>query len=266
MEKESIQVDLVQLLLFCLKKWWLILSTAVLGAALMFFYVYYTFVPQYTAVVDVYVNSGTISVASVSIGDLNTSQSLIPTYCYILKTQRCLEVVKEDLDLPYSVGQLKGMIQTSTVEDTGIFSISVTSTESGEEAATIANQLYKSLEGQISAIIVGSKAKQVDSKTPTQSSPQFTSSTVIGFVVGALVSIAYLTLVQVFDDTIRSEDWVIRSFKDRIPLLAVIPDAEIGSGEKYYKKYYSKYGSRSYKKNGYGYGYGYGQNGGYGKK
>ena len=44
-------------------------------------------------------------------------------------------------------------------------------------------------------------------------------------------------LYDFLNDTIRSEDWIVSTFKEEIPLLAVVPEVGSQSGRGYYGRY-----------------------------
>ena len=61
-----------------------------------------------------------------------------------------------------------------------------------------------------------------------------------GALVGAILSIAAILIVYFSKDALDGEDWLIETYKDKLPMLAVIPDAN--SQSKSYRKKYANYG------------------------
>jgi capsular polysaccharide biosynthesis protein len=71
-------------------------------------------------------------------------------------------------------------------------------------------------------------------------------NTLIGFVFGLLLGMVVIVLREMFDDNIQSEDWVKQTFKDEIPILAIIPSADRadqGYKGNRYGSYYRHYDS-----------------------
>jgi capsular exopolysaccharide synthesis family protein len=92
------------------------------------------------------------------------------------------------------------------------------------EANRIATAIEVLLPDRISNIIEGTSAKVVDSPVvpTTPSSPSYTKNTILGFLVGFLLSVAFILLREIFDVTIREEEDVKLSCS--LPVLTAVPD------------------------------------------
>ena len=66
-------------------------------------------------------------------------------------------------------------------------------------------------------------------------------NTVFGFIIGMLLSSLVIVCLDLFNNSVRSEDYLTETYPD-IPLLTVIPDTAPGKEYGYYKKhgYYKK--------------------------
>ena len=186
-----------------------------------------------------YVNNSSINVGStqVDLSDLSAAQSLVETYIVILKTRGTLEQVIEQENLSYDYETLSDMIEAGAVNSTEVFEIQVTSADP-EEAERIANCIAELLPGRISEIVEGSSVKIVDyAIVPShKSSPSISRYTLLGLLLGAVVSCGVIVLMELFDEQIRDEDYVRQTFD--LPLLAAVPDLTgKNSGSSYY---YSK--------------------------
>ena len=105
-----------------------------------------------------------------------------------------------------------------------------------EEAERIANCIAELLPGRISEIVEGSSVKIVDyAIVPShKSSPSISRYTLLGLLLGAVVSCGVIVLMELFDEQIRDEDYVRQTFD--LPLLAAVPDLTgKGAGDSYYK-------------------------------
>lgn len=253
-EKSEIkEIDLLQLVSAVLKKWWLVAVATVLAGALAFGYTYIYIKPRYKASALFYVNNTSISAVggkiTFSSGDLSAAKSLVDTYSVILTSRLCLEEVITTGNYKYSYGGLKGMVSASAVNDTEIFSVTVTAL-SPEEACSIANTIADVLPGKIATVMDGASVKVVDyAVVPTaRSSPNYRSNTIKGMLVGAIIAAAAIVLAEILNDSVKSETWLASTFGDEIPLLAVVPhESSSGKHGRYgrYGKYgkYGKYGS-----------------------
>lgn len=232
-------IDLVQLAKALWRRAWAILLAMVVFGGAAFSYAYFIITPLYKASAMLYVNNSSLSVGStkVDLSDLNAAQSLVETYIVILKTRGTLEQVIEQENLPYDYETLSGMIEAGAVNSTEVFSINVTSADP-EEAERIANCVAEILPDRIAEIVEGSSVKIVDyAIVPSQkSSPSISRYTLLGLLLGAVVSCGVIVLLYLFDDQIRDEEYVRQTFD--LPLLAAIPDLTgKNAGSSYY---YSK--------------------------
>ena len=119
------------------------------------------------------------------------------------------------------------------MNSTEVFSIEVTSPDPGE-AEKIANTIAELLPSRISQIVEGSSAKIVDyAVVPSQkASPSLSRYTLIGLLLGAVVSCGIIVLRVLFDEQIRDEEYVRDTFD--LPLLAAVPDLAAKGGSNYY--------------------------------
>ena len=231
-ETESTEeIDLIELFGALLRRWWVIVLAILIAGSAAFGYTYFVVDPLYKASTLLYVNNSDISVGSTSFSisnaDLTAAQKLVDTYVVILKSRTVLNEVIEEAELDYSYSELKEMISASAVNSTEVFEIVVTS-KSPSEAERIANTIANILPDKIADIVVGSDVRIVDyAVIPShRSSPSYTKNTAIGMLVGAVLSAVIVILAYVFDENIRSEDYLTQTYPD-IPLLSVIPDMSV---------------------------------------
>lgn len=258
-EKDNYEFDILQMLVALLRKWWLVLLCALLAAVLTFGYTFCFVTPMYTARIMMYVNNSSISsvsqsISSITSGDITAAKTLVDTYCVILETRLTINDVideaKKEIDgFNYNYNSLCSMISAGAVNSTEVFYVDVKSSKP-EEAMKIANIIARVLPNNIQKVVEGSSVKVVDyAETPSQrSSPSYTKNTLLGFIVGAAICIVGVLLAYRFNSVIQSEEWLLTTFGDEIPLLSVIPDTNSRG-----KRRYGKYGG--YYKYGYGYGY-----------
>lgn len=236
-EKDDVMViDLVQLAKALWRRAWAIVLAMIICGGAAFSYAYFLVTPLYQASAMMYVNNSSVSVGStqVDLSDLTAAQSLVETYLVILKTRGTLEEVIEAADVPYTYEQLSGMITAGAVNSTEVFEIQVTSADP-QEAEKLANTIADLLPERISQIIDGSSAKIVDyAVVPShKSSPSISRYTMIGLLLGAVISCGVIILFELFDEQIRDEDYVRETFD--LPLLAAVPDLLSKSRENYYR-------------------------------
>lgn len=232
---ESREIDLLQMASALVKKWWVIAVATVLAGIIAFGYTRLGITPKYEATAMFYVNNSSIS-GKLSLADLNAAEKSVKSYCTILETRLSLEEVIREGNFNYTYEQLKKMIGSQAVDGTEIFSVTVTSSDP-QEACDIANTIASVLPQKVADVIDGTKVKVVDYAVvpQTKSSPSIPKNTVLGMLVGFVLSAGVIILLEIFNDTINSEEWLVTTYGDEIPLLSVVPDVNAKSDRRYYK-------------------------------
>ena len=245
-DTENIQIDLTKVLNGLLHRAWIIILCMLLCGALLFSCSAYVITPMYESSVLMYVNNSSFSVGatsfSISSSEISAAKSLVDTYLVILKTRMTLDDVIDLGQLEYSFEDLCKMITAEPVNDTEVFSITV-KTADPYEAERIANTIAIVLPEKINDVVEGSSVRIVDyavvaSKKVSPSIPKYT---IIGMMLGAMVSCLAIAIVEITDNQIRSEDYLLETYPE-IPLLSVVPDmlAEKRHDNHYYYNQYDK--------------------------
>lgn len=250
---EYVTIDVLKIVNGMVKRIWIILIAMVLGGAALFSYATFFVTPLYEASVLMYVNNSQLSVGATAIkltsSDISAARGLVETYQVILKARMTLEDVIRIGELDCSYESLKSMIRTETVNETEVFSITVTC-DDPHEAEHIANTIARVLPDKISNVVEGSSVRVVDyAVVPSgKVSPSISKYTLIGMLLGMLVSCGIIAVIEIMDDTVRTEDYLLQNFGE-VPLLAAIPDMldTRSKGSYYYKKHgYYKHGYYGY--------------------
>ena len=227
-----------------------ILFTGLIFGALLFGYARFMVTPEYEANALFYVNNGTFSLSDavrITTGELNAANELVDTYVAILESRANMELVLEKSGANRTYEKLRKMIDAKAVNSTGLFQITVTSTNP-EEARVICNTIADILPDKIADIVSNSSVNVVDyAVTPrTRSSPSYIRFAAIGVLVGMVLASFILIIRDLLDDIIHNEDYLLQTYPD-LPILATIPNLTAKSSKKY--GYYGGYG-QSMKKGG----------------
>lgn len=239
--RDAYEIDLLQLIKAMLRKWWLLLLIALIGAVLMFSYTTLFVTPMYRSTAKMYINASTSS--NIDMSGLSTARDLVETYAYLVKnTRMTLEEVSEKTGLDYSYEQLRSMVSVSGGGSTEFLEITV-SAPNPEDACLIANTIMDVLPGRAAATNLNSTISAADWATVSRepATPDIPRNVMIGFILGLMLGGAIVVLKEIFDDKVQSENWLKQTFKDEIPLLATIPSTE--RSERRYDRYsrYSNY-------------------------
>ena len=243
------EIDVLALIKAIWKKILLIILVAVLFGSAVFGYTAFLVKPEYRATASMYVNNSTFNLGatnfSVSAGDLSASNYLVSVYLYILESRTTLEEVIQKAGLTYTPGELMKMISTKSVEKTGAFEVSVTSTNPAE-VELIANSIAQVLPERIAEIVDGTTVRIVDyAIIPSRrSGPNIIKNTIIGVLLGGFLSAAVVAVKFLLNDTskmmIQSVDDLRNMYPDMM-VLATIPDMRLSEKKNgYYSTYYAK--------------------------
>ena len=240
-KNEEIDIDLGRIFRAVMDRAWLVAVVSALCAVLLFVGTFFFITPQYTSSAMFYVNNNAFNVGdaalSISNGDLVTSRGLVDSYIVILNTRETLNDVIDYAGSSHTYGSLRGMISAQAVNETEIFQVSVTSPDP-QEAERLANAIAYILPKRIGTLIDGTSAKVVDAAVvpSSPSSPSYTKNTLLGFLLGFVLSVGVIVLREIFDITIRSEEDV--GLVCTHPILAAVPDMTVsGKGGSYYYGY-----------------------------
>lgn len=245
----TVEIDIKRLAEAVWHKIWIVAIITVLCGVLAFVGTFYLITPQYQSSAMFYVNNNALSVGdmsySIDSGDITASKNLVDSYIVILKTRTSLNEVIDYTGVDYTYKQLSGMISAASVNSTEIFEVVVTSPDPAE-AEQIANAIAYILPKRISSIIEGTSAKVVDTavKAATPSSPNYTKNTLLGLVIGIVLSVGIIVLQEIFDTTIRTEEDIMLANPN--PVLAAVPDMSAPSKGGYYYGYGGKRTPKKY--------------------
>lgn len=238
---DVIEINFKRLLDAVVQKSWLIALLAVLSAAIFFAGTFFFVTPQYQSSAMFYVNNSAISVGDVSLSsitssDITASKNLVNSYIVILKTRESLNEVIDYAGVNRTYKEVLKMLSAEPVENTEIFQVVVTSPDP-HEAESLADSIAYILPKRISSIIEGTSAKVVDAAVlPSRpSSPSYTLNTVVGFLLGLILSVVAVALREFFDVTVRTEEDVSQMLDH--PILAEVPDMSIPSKGGYDYRY-----------------------------
>ena len=115
MNSRAIKIDIKKLVLFVLKRFWLVIICAELGFGAMYLNTSHNTVDTYTAFGTMYVNNGNPNLDQyqyISSSDMDASTKLVDTYLVIVKSNKVLSGVTEKLSDSYS-GITSGFIACS---------------------------------------------------------------------------------------------------------------------------------------------------------
>lgn len=225
-KKQSADVTVItvqQIFWMLLRKvWLLILAAAVFGVG-SYYISSRLITPKYESTVAFYVNNNALSTDNrISSSDLWVSQNLVDTYMVILETGETLRTVIREAGVELTEAELQHMIQAKMVEETELFTVTVTGLEP-ETTYRLAETISRVLPERIGTIMSGTSAKVADyAQMPVKpSEPSPVRDAVSGALFGIVFSASILLLQTLLTVRIRKEEDITRVTD--LPILARVP-------------------------------------------
>lgn len=253
--KEFYTIDLAHIAKSVAHKAWVVAIVGVLAAAIGFVLSYFLITPKYSASIMIYVDnvSSGITDGNLSSSQLTAAQSLVKTYGVFLDNETTFEAVVDQLEKEgknvsenMTYRDFSNMIKSTAENETEVMKVTVTC-DDPDLAADIANAIFPVLETRIAEIIEGASVRQVQKAIPNyeQVSPSVVRYTILGFVLGTIISVLAVAIAAMLDKTIHDEEYVLQTFG--YPILAKIPNLIDTDGSKHYYRHYYSYGHRRHR-------------------
>ena len=224
--EETNEISLQEIFIILWNKAWVIMLCLVIGAITAFTLSKYVIDPTYTSRISMYVNNNQNPENTVAnLNDINASQKLVSTYIEILKSDNVLEKVIEETGVTYTPAEIRSMMSANSLNGTEIFEVKVT-TEDADEAALIANTIAELVPEEIIRVVKAGSVELIDRAMPATnpSSPNVMLNTVIGLMLGGVLSVLGVLVAAMLDNRIKSEEDLKKNYD--LPILGAIPNLE----------------------------------------
>lgn len=224
--EETNEISLQEIFMILWNKVWVIILCTLIGGVAAFGISAFVLDPTYTSRVSMYVNSNTERENTIAnLNDINASQKLVSTYIEILKSDNVLSKVITETGFTYTPEQIRKMLTASAVNGTEIFEVKIT-TKDANEAAVIANTIAAVAPEEIIRVVKAGSVELIDEAVPatSPSSPNVLLNTIIGLMLGGVLSVLGVLVAEMLDNRIKNEDDLKKAFD--FPILGTIPDLE----------------------------------------
>ena len=227
--EEEQELDLADLFSYLLRRWKVVLASALAGLIIMTLYAFVFATPMYEATAQLYVVNSKDNVLNLS--DLQIGTYLTSDYQLVFKTWEVNQQVIQNLGLPYTVNQLKSMLTVENPASTRALFITVKSPDP-KEAATIANEYASVAREYISNTMLTDMPTMLSMALQPLNpvSPRKGMLMVIGLLAGLALAGIGLTLVYVLNDRIITSSDVLK-YTGTLPL-AVIPVINVNGNKR----------------------------------
>lgn len=231
-------IDLLELTRVLLKKWWLILLSAVFCGALALLVTITMINPQYQSNAMLYILSKTTTVTSLA--DLQLGSELTADFEVIAKSKPVLdsaiEKLKTESDKKFTRDDLNQMLSVSNKSDTRILVISATSTDP-TDASLVANAVAEATAEQMAYIMKSDEPTTVEKAEveSTPVSPSLKKNLLMGILAGMVLACGVLVVGYLMNDTINTED-DIKRYLDAPTLIIIPAEKDLAKKEKRRRK------------------------------
>lgn len=204
-ENEELTIDLAELVSVLWSKIYLIILAGLIAALAAFAGTKIFITPQYTSSTSMYMLTRSQDGGTITSSDLQTGTQLTQDYMELVKSRSVLEQVISVLNLDMSTQELSSSVTTENKTNTRILTISV-SNEDPELAQEIADALREAVSIKIREIMEIDAVNTIEeaNRPSAPSSPNATRNTMLGGLLGVLVTAGIFVLIFLFDDTIKT--------------------------------------------------------------
>ncbi len=214
---QELDIRAIIALLFSKLKW--IIASAVVAALAFGAYAKFFIPSTYRSEVQMYVSNYTdLSLAQgASTSGLTASQQLVNEYIVILRNDRVLSQVADKLQqreggYTMSSGAIRAASSMSSVNETAMLSISVTTTDPALSKA-LCDVFAEVAPAELEAVMEMGTIKPMEpAKYGTKVGPNVVRNAILGGLIGAVIVCAIVLIMYVFDNTVTGE----RELKQRL--------------------------------------------------
>lgn len=237
----ELEVNVGELLVILMKKWWIILLSGILVAVLFLLGTKLLITPKYQSITKIFVLSQQDGNYLTST-DFQLSSYLTKDYAELIKSRIVAEEVIARLGLDISPDSLLSQVSVQTKSDTRVVTI-IVQNENPELAQKLANVIREVSATQIVKVMGVQAVNVVDEANlpVAPSSPNVNKNMMFGAAWGCLLAIAVILFRYLLDDTIKNDGDVEKYLN--LTVLASIPINESNTHKKevlYYGRHQNK--------------------------
>lgn len=224
MENEGYEtIDLLEVLNAVRQHLLAVILTTVILAAAGFGVSKFLITPQYEASALMIVNTRQDTTSNVTSDQINSATKLVSTYSIIIKSDTVLQQVIDNLGLSLTYEKLAERVTVSAVDDTQVMKITVRS-DNPEWARQVCEQITVVSPDVILESVEAGSVKVISSAAvnPTPVSPNVGRNTMLGGVLGLVISVGIILLAVLLDNKIHTEDDIAKYLD--LAVVGVIPE------------------------------------------
>ena len=213
------RLDYKQVLATIKKNLWLLIALPLIAAILVFAATHFLIKPKYESSTQIIVNQKEKDDQMMA-QQLQSDLQLVNTYSEIIKSPRIMDEVSEGLKNKYSGSQLSSMTNVESTAQSQILKIKVV-THNEKDSKIIANEVADTFKKEIDNIMkVDNVSVLSKAENGVKIYPKPVTNTLLGALIGLVISIFIAVLRELFDKRIKNEEDVERVLD--LPVLGAI--------------------------------------------
>ena len=230
------RIDLTKMLLYMLKRAWLIIICAEIGFGVMYIHTTRFLPDTYTASGTMYVNNGNPNLGEyqyTNSSDLNSAVQLINTYLVVVKSEKVMNAVVDRLSKDYpdiTAGQISPTLSMASVSETGVVAVK-SRTNNAQLSADIVNAVMEDAPDEIIRVVGAGSIEVIDSaKVPVfPDSRGEINKGMRGAMYGAAVGVLILAVLFLLNQKITSSSDITENYNP--PVLASLQRVNASKAE-----------------------------------
>ena len=224
----EIEIDLGELFLRLLDKWYIIVASALVGTLISGIWTFFFVTPQYEATSKLYILNSDESVINLS--SLQLGSQLANDYTHVFSNWHVHDSVIKKLGLEYTDKDMARMVRVNNPANTRLLEITVKSPDRAE--AQLIAHTYAVVAPEFIAKVMKTVEPSVfqEAQLPDKPvSPSKTRNLILGFLIGAVLAAGVITVLFVMDDKVRTSDDITKLLG--LPTLGVVTMQNTMQGE-----------------------------------
>jgi len=214
-----------KLIEFFLKKWYMIVISAVIFGLAAHIYSLSVLEYSYTSRGTMIVTNTMNEQSEISKSDLDTSARLVETYRILLTSTKFCEKIAAKLDNEYTANYIKSSLSLTSVNKTEVLSVKAT-TKNKAFSKKLAQCVLDNAQEEINSVSHAYHVKILDnaSEPTAKRTPNVSFNTFIGVLAGIIFSVVCGLISTMFDTKLKDEEELKIMYN--IPTLGAIPNME----------------------------------------
>lgn len=219
------EIDLREIIISVLKKWWLILIISGILGGVAFYVTDNHIMEMYEATTTLFIGKDSEGLADFSINDLALDNKLVSDYKELIQTKLVTEQVIGTLGLNYSRLDVIEHLTIEVVNDSRFMRLSYKDPDP-VIATDVVNLLSEVLTDKAESIVGASNVKIVDeADIPIEPiSPSMAVNVILATALGIMIALLFIFTQMIMDNSIKKESEIEKLLG--IPVLGMIPKFE----------------------------------------